>query len=109
MRTCARARTKKMPAPIVYIKTATRTLNNTIPQPQHRNTEAKHVAENRNPKKSVMILKHNVNGKIMEARGDIYVNAPINFRILAQCFEKLGESEVVEAKWLLLTKIKFIL
>jgi hypothetical protein len=55
-RTCAKARTKNTPAPKVYIKIATIILNKTMPHPQQRNNEAKHVAEKRNPKKSLMIL-----------------------------------------------------
>ena len=68
-RTAAAARTKRIPAPKVYINEATSSLNNIMPHPQQTNKEAKHVAEKRNPIKAEMILGENMNnGKYMNAR-----------------------------------------
>jgi hypothetical protein len=41
----------------LYIIDATSSLNNIMPHPQQQNNEAKNVAEQRNPKKSEMILR----------------------------------------------------
>jgi hypothetical protein len=77
-----------MPAPNVYINSATSILNSIMPHPQQRNNEAKHVAEKRNPRKFVIILQQKIS--LLTCPGKGLEKAPINFRILTQQFDEFS-------------------